>query len=92
VVPSDFVAIADAASIQTRLAKLDEGLADAPAAPATFRVTTELTLVRFEVTPDRKKFLTDLRPDDIEPREDGVPRTIPHFEGGRCTRALFRSR
>jgi VWFA-related protein len=42
-----------------------------------------LTLIRFQVTPDRKKFLTDLRPEDIELREDGAPQTISLFEGGR---------
>jgi VWFA-related protein len=83
----DFLKLAprdpDAESIRTRLARLDGWMENAPPEPATFRVTTELTLVRFQVTPDRKQFLTDLRPDDIELRENGVPQTIALFEGGR---------
>src|SRR5689334_25364571 len=52
-------------------------------APATFRVDTKLALVRFQVRPERGKFLTDLRAEDIEIREDGVPQEIALFEGGR---------
>jgi len=51
--------------------------------PATFRVDTKLALVRFQVSPERGKFLTDLRAEDIEIREDGVPQEIALFEGGR---------
>jgi VWFA-related protein len=68
---------AEAEAVRTKLAGLDE------ASPATFRVTTDLTLVRFQVTPDRQKLLTDLRPDDIEVREDGVAQKVALFEGGR---------
>jgi VWFA-related protein len=52
-------------------------------APATFRVDTRLALVRFQVSPTRGQFITDLRAEDIEIREDGVPQEIALFEGGR---------
>jgi VWFA-related protein len=51
--------------------------------PATFRVDSKLALVRFQVSPERGKFITDLRAEDIEIREDGVPQAIALFEGGR---------
>src|SRR5438270_10784046 len=51
--------------------------------PATFRVDTKLALVRFQVSPKRGEFVTDLRAEDIEIREDGVPQEIALFEGGR---------
>src|SRR5947208_16772097 len=51
--------------------------------PATFRVDSKLALVRFQVSPKRGEFVTDLRPEDIEIREDGVPQPIALFEGGR---------
>jgi VWFA-related protein len=35
------------------------------------------------VSPKRGEFVTDLRPGDIEIREDGVPQAIALFEGGR---------
>ena len=56
--------------------------AQAPS-PATFRVDSKLALVRFQVSPERGKFVTDLHQEDIEIREDGVPQTIALFEGGR---------
>jgi VWFA-related protein len=46
-------------------------------------VDSRLALVRFQVSPQRGKFLTDLRAEDIEIREDGVPQEIALFEGGR---------
>jgi VWFA-related protein len=52
-------------------------------APATFRVDSKLALVRFQVSPEHGKFITDLRPEDIEIREDGVAQEIALFEGGR---------
>lgn len=52
-------------------------------APATFRVDTKLALVHFQVSPTRGEFITDLRAEDIEIREDGVPQEIALFEGGR---------
>jgi VWFA-related protein len=51
--------------------------------PATFRVDTRLALVRFQVSPERGKFINDLHAEDIEIREDGVPQEIALFEGGR---------
>jgi len=51
--------------------------------PATFRVDSKLALVRFQVSPKRGEFITDLHLEDIEIREDGVPQPIALFEGGR---------
>jgi len=51
--------------------------------PATFHVDSKLALVRFQVSPKRGEFITDLHPEDIEIREDGVPQPIALFEGGR---------
>ena len=50
---------------------------------ATFQVDSKLALVRFQVSPKSGEFIADLRPDDIEIREDGVPQQIAMFEGGR---------
>ena len=52
-------------------------------APATFRVDSRLALVRFQVSPKRGEFVTDLRAEDIEIREDGMPQPVALFEGGR---------
>lgn len=60
------------------------GSPDPPeSAGATFRVNSELALVAFRITPNRQMPISDLRPDDIEIREDGVPQKIAVFEGGR---------
>ena len=52
-------------------------------APATFRVDSRLALVRFQVSPKRGEFVTDLRAEDIEIREDGMPQPVALFEGGQ---------
>jgi VWFA-related protein len=49
----------------------------------TFRAETDLALIRFQVSPKRGHFVTDLRAEDIEIREDGVPQKTSLFEGGR---------
>jgi VWFA-related protein len=46
-------------------------------------VDANLALVRFQVIPQKGQFVTDLRPEDIEIREDGIPQQIGLFEGGR---------
>jgi VWFA-related protein len=51
--------------------------------PTTFHVDTKLALVRFQVSPKHGEFVADLRAEDIEIREDGVPQEIALFEGGR---------
>ncbi len=57
---------------------------EAPApAGAKFRADTDLALVRFQFVPRNNQPATDLRPDDIQIKEDGVPRKIAVFEGGR---------
>jgi VWFA-related protein len=49
----------------------------------TFRADTNLALVRFQVAPKKGEFVTDLRPEEIVVKEDGAPRKIAVFEGGR---------
>ncbi|MGA3099065.1 MAG: tetratricopeptide repeat protein [Bryobacteraceae bacterium] len=49
----------------------------------TFRSDTDLALVRFQFVPPANQPAADLRPEDIEIKEDGVPRKIAVFEGGR---------
>jgi VWFA-related protein len=48
-----------------------------------FHIDSHLALVRFQVSPGRGEFVSDLRPGDIRILEDGVPQKIVHFEGGR---------
>ena len=69
--------------MQALIVGLLSALALRAQAPATFRVDSKLALVRFQVSPERGNFITDLRPEDIEIREDGVPQEIALFEGGR---------
>ena len=49
----------------------------------TFRTDANLALVRFQVAPKKGEFVTDLRPEEIVVKEDGAPRKIAVFEGGR---------
>ena len=49
----------------------------------TFRSETNLALLRFQVSPKKGEFVTDLRPEDIVVKEDGVAQKIAVFEGGR---------
>jgi len=49
----------------------------------TFRTDANLALVRFQVAPKKGEFVTDLRPEEIVVKEDGVPQKIAVFEGGR---------
>jgi len=75
---------AEAAKTRERIAQLEQSASKAvPESNATFRVQTDLTLVRFQVTPAKGQFLTDLRPEEFEILEDGVSRKIALFEGGR---------
>jgi len=76
----------DGDAIRAKLADMEKrASAVAPRAPssATFRADTNLALVRFQVIPQKGQFVTDLRPEDIEIREDGIPQQIGLFEGGR---------
>jgi VWFA-related protein len=50
---------------------------------AKFRADTDLALVRFQFVPRTNQPATDLRPEDIEIKEDGVSQKIAVFEGGR---------
>ncbi len=49
----------------------------------TFRAESSLALVRFQVVAAKNDFVTDLRADEIELREDGIPQKIASFQGGR---------
>lgn len=49
----------------------------------TFRAESNLALVRFQVVAKKNDFVTDLRADEIELREDGIPQKIALFQGGR---------
>ena len=49
----------------------------------TFRAESNLALVRFQVIGKKNDFVADLRADEIELREDGVPQKIALFEGGK---------
>ena len=75
----------EAAATRARLAEIEKLTAAAKADRATpvFRAQTELALVRFPYTPNTGQLITDLRAEDIELREDGVPRKVVLFEGGR---------
>jgi VWFA-related protein len=48
----------------------------------TFRSDTNLVTIRFQMTP-KKGQTADLRPEDIELREDGVPVKVSAFQGGQ---------
>ena len=48
----------------------------------TFRSDTNLVMIRFQMTP-KKGQTADLRPEDIELREDGVPVKVSAFQGGQ---------
>ena len=76
----------DSEAMHAKLADMEKRAgAIAPHEPssATFRVETNLALVRFQVIPQKGQFVTDLRAEDIEIREDGIPQQIGLFEGGR---------
>lgn len=48
----------------------------------TFRAETNLALVAFQVVTSKNVAVTNLRPDEIELLEDGVPQKVALFEGG----------
>lgn len=76
----------DSEAMRAMLAEIEKHAPPAqPDLPSstTFRVDTNLALVRFQVIPQKGQFVTDLRPEDIEIREDGVPQRVGLFEGGR---------
>jgi VWFA-related protein len=76
----------DSEAIRAKLADMEKRASVVPPhtpSTATFRVDTNLALVRFQVVPQKGQFVTDLRPEDIEIREDGIPQQIGLFEGGR---------
>jgi len=54
-----------------------------PAAPpVTFRTTSQLALIGFQIISKKGQLIRDLKPEEIELREDGVPQKIAVFEGG----------
>ena len=50
---------------------------------ATFRAESDLALVRFQVIAKMDTHVDDLRADEIELREDGIPQRITVFGGGK---------
>jgi VWFA-related protein len=70
-------------AVRARLSDLERRPPAPAQAGATFRTDTELALVRFQFVPQGKQLATDLRPEDIEIKEDRVPQKIAVFEGGR---------
>ena len=48
----------------------------------TFRTTSQLAVVGFQVLSAKGQLIRNLKPDEIELREDGVPQKIALFEGG----------
>jgi VWFA-related protein len=62
---------------------LGQSTAADPQDSSTFRSNTELALVRFQVKPKRGELIRDLRPEDIELLEDGIPQKVAVFEGGK---------
>jgi VWFA-related protein len=57
---------------------------------AVFRTETNLALVSFQVVTKKNAFVADLRADEIELREDGVPQKVALFEGGRLNPRVSR--
>src|ERR1035438_10005787 len=52
-----------------------------------FRASTTLATVSFHVVRD-KHYVDDLKPQDLVLLEDGTPRNITFFEGGRSKRTM----
>jgi VWFA-related protein len=50
--------------------------------PTTFRATSQLAIVNFQVISAKGQLIRNLGPDEIELREDRVPQKIALFEGG----------
>jgi VWFA-related protein len=75
----------EAPNVRRTIARLEEAsAANSPAATgATFQVSANLALVSFTVEPKTGALTTDLRPEDIDVREDGAPQKIAFFEGGK---------
>jgi VWFA-related protein len=76
-------------AVRVKVAELDahaREMQSGPQSAVTFRADTKLAMVRFQVSPQRGQFVTDLRPEDVEIREDGKPQTIAVFEGGESYR------
>jgi len=60
----------------------------ATAQTPTFRADANLALVRFQVNLKNGDPVTNLKPDDIQLLEDGVPQKIVLLEGGNRTRTV----
>jgi VWFA-related protein len=50
---------------------------------ASFQANAELALVSFQLTHNRQSLISELRREDVEIREDGVPQKLAILEGGR---------
>ena len=77
---------ADTALVRAALSRLAARHPEIPKedfSSPTFRVETNLAQVQFQITPKRGQAIQALRPEDIEIREDGVPKPTRLFEVGR---------
>jgi VWFA-related protein len=77
---------ADTALVRAALSRLAARHPEIPKedlSSPTFRVETNLAQVQFQITPKRGQAMQALRPEDIEIREDGVPKPARLFEVGR---------
>jgi VWFA-related protein len=70
-------------AVRARLSDLEKRPPAPAQAGATFRADADLALVRFQFVPRANQPAADLRPEDIQIKEDGVPQKIAVFEGGR---------
>lgn len=78
-----FLTLLSAFSAFAQLGSTNPGQASAAGQPVpTFRSDTNLVTIRFQMTP-KKGQTADLRPEDIELREDGVPLKVSAFQGGQ---------
>jgi VWFA-related protein len=73
----------EADAVRAKFTEAANRLGAAPEAAPTFRTETTLAVVRFQLRSSRNQAARDLRPEDIEIREDGAPRKIAVFEGGQ---------
>ena len=70
-------------AVRARLADVEKRPPAPAQSGATFRADSDLALVRFQFVPRGRQLATELRPEDIQIKEDGVPQKIAVFEGGR---------
>src|ERR1039458_1331160 len=80
--PMDADAGAVRAAVANLARRLPPDLRDQPAS-STFHVDANLALVQFQLKPRRGQLVAELRPEDVEIREDGLSQTTILFENKR---------